>query len=156
MGRRGPPKKPTKLRLLEGNPSKRPINHDEPQPPAVRQAKAPKFLNTTAQTEWNRLAPELIDLGLLTTLDFGLLTMLCHSWSQFVSASERAEKTGMMIIGKAGRPLRNPYLKIIRDAKAEYLRFSQEFGMGAAARSRIQMFEEKKEDPLDQFLDGGK
>ncbi|KAB0993994.1 phage terminase small subunit P27 family, partial [Cronobacter sakazakii] len=30
----GPPKTPTHLRLVRGNPSKRPINKNEPQPPA--------------------------------------------------------------------------------------------------------------------------
>lgn len=29
----GPPKTPTHLRLVRGNPSKRPINKNEPQPP---------------------------------------------------------------------------------------------------------------------------
>jgi len=32
---RGPPPKPTYLRILEGNPSKRPLNRNEPQPPPV-------------------------------------------------------------------------------------------------------------------------
>jgi hypothetical protein len=32
MGRRGPPPQPTKLRLLSGNPGKRPLPRAEPQP----------------------------------------------------------------------------------------------------------------------------
>ncbi|MEG7492624.1 phage terminase small subunit P27 family, partial [Enterobacter hormaechei] len=30
----GPPKTPTHLRLVRGNPSKRPINENEPKPPS--------------------------------------------------------------------------------------------------------------------------
>ncbi len=38
MGQRGPAPKPTALRILEGNPGKRPLNASEPRPRAGRPA----------------------------------------------------------------------------------------------------------------------
>ena len=48
---RGPPPKPTYLRILEGNPSKRPLNRNEPQPPPVETLDPPDYLGGHAATE---------------------------------------------------------------------------------------------------------
>ena len=61
----GPPPQPIALRLLRGNPSKRPIKTGfeppkPPEPPAP-----PEFLTSFALDEWRRVAPELHALGVL-------------------------------------------------------------------------------------------
>ena len=35
MGRRGPAPKPTAIKILEGNPGKQKLNHNEPKPPTI-------------------------------------------------------------------------------------------------------------------------
>lgn len=64
---RGPPPKPTKLRILQGNPSKRALPKNEPQPsgPAVR----PKSLDGMAAQIWDTYAPRYITMGTLTHED---------------------------------------------------------------------------------------
>ena len=58
---RGRPPKPTALKLLHGNPGKRPISDREPKPPKG-ETTCPKHLDATAKTEWKRI-------GLLLTTD---------------------------------------------------------------------------------------
>ena len=59
MGRRGPPPKPTHIRLLEGNPSKRPINRREPQPEKGAPP-CPRWLTAEARVAWKRITALLL------------------------------------------------------------------------------------------------
>jgi len=64
----GPKLKPTAIKILEGNPGKRPLNLNEPKPLQIA-PECPDWLLDEAKKEWKRLAPELERLGLLTILD---------------------------------------------------------------------------------------
>jgi hypothetical protein len=60
---------PTRLRLIRGNPSKRPILPEpEPTLPSVP-PEPPPYLTGHGAGEWRRLAPGLHRLGLLSVLD---------------------------------------------------------------------------------------
>ena len=55
MGKRGPRKTPTALRLLRGNPSGRKIPANEPAPaPLSEHVQAPDWLDEPARREWDR------------------------------------------------------------------------------------------------------
>ena len=62
MAMRGRKPKPTALKVLEGNPGKRPLNKKEPQPekkaPAARHGWSRK-----AKKEWKRMAKTLEAMG---------------------------------------------------------------------------------------------
>ena len=65
---RGRKPKPTRLKLIEGNPGKRATNQHEPRPePKV--PTCPAHLCPAAKAEWKRLAQELFVLGIVTALD---------------------------------------------------------------------------------------
>ena len=59
-------KLPTHLKLLRGNPGKRPIMPDPEPPIPEKLPEPPEFLRTDARDEWWRIVPELKALGLLT------------------------------------------------------------------------------------------
>src|SRR6516164_1996898 len=77
---RGPPLKPTYLRILEGNPSKRPLNRNEPQPPPVETLDPPDYLGGHAATEWCRIVPGLSAIRLLTIADIPALAAYCVAY----------------------------------------------------------------------------
>ena len=79
--------KPTKLRLMQGNPGKRPINKDEPQPPCGSM-EPPKYLSKQAKKVWGEVAPELFKLGLLTILDRQALARYCVQHSRWMAAEK--------------------------------------------------------------------
>lgn len=71
--------KPTKLRALEGGrsnslPNPDSLNEVDPKPTCPD---APKELSTHAKKIWNKLAPKLYELKLLTELDEHALFILC-------------------------------------------------------------------------------
>ena len=75
---RGRKPKPTTLRILEGNPGKRSLIDGPPQAPA-KIPECPCFLDDEARAEWLRMAPVLLEMGLLTPADRAALAAYCIS-----------------------------------------------------------------------------
>src|SRR3989304_1096626 len=94
MGARGPAPKPTALRLLEGNPGKKPLNKREPQPQVGRPA-CPRWLVVEARREWQRLMPELLRLNLMTIVDRAALAGYCQAWARWRQAERMLTKKGL-------------------------------------------------------------
>lgn len=82
---RGRKPKPTNLKILAGNPGRRPLPDGEPCPDAVLPT-PPDFLDDQALREWERIAPELHQLGLLTRLDRAALAAYCQSYAHWIKA----------------------------------------------------------------------
>lgn len=137
MGARGPAAKPTKLRELQGNPGKRPLNRKEPRPGAGKMPSAPRWMSLEAKRQWRRLAPKLYAAGLLTEVDGLGLAMLCEAVGQYVEGKEIVEKEGAIAVSDQGNVYQHPAIGLMKTARAEVLRWAREFGMTPAARSRI-------------------
>jgi len=148
--RPGPPKKPTALRKLEGNPSKRPFPRNEPQPdPSMPEC--PEWLLDDAKDEWDRVAPELHRLGLLTQLDRVALAAYCQSYAKWKQADEWIKENGTVypIRGPDGevRYLQQvPQVSIANQCLKQIRAFCAEFGLTPAARARMELPNEREED----------
>jgi P27 family predicted phage terminase small subunit len=133
------------LRLLRGNPGKRPIRN-EPQPTGTEHVPdAPPFLVGYGCDEWFRVAPELHRLGLLTVLDIAPLAAYCrayHTWRTAVEALHEMAKRdplthALIVKSRAGAAMQNPLVLTARQAANDMLSFAAEFGMTPVARARI-------------------
>ena len=86
---RGRKPKPTSLRVIEGNPGKRPLNTREPKP--VRGAPTcPAHLSPTAKAEWKRLIGQLVELGMISLLDRAALAAYCQTYGRRVGGRAQA------------------------------------------------------------------
>jgi P27 family predicted phage terminase small subunit len=128
---RGPPPTPNVIRLLRGNPGKRPIK-PEPKPEISETVPSPpRFLSGYARAEWRRVAPELHALGLLTVLDvmpFAAYCVAYECWRRAVEERAKAKADparGLVVTGA------------ISAAAGDMLKFAREFGMTPTARARI-------------------
>lgn len=133
---RGRRPKPTRLKLLTGNPGKRPINMDEPMPEAVI-PDCPPELGPVAQKEWSRLSGELGKLRILTQLDRAALAAYCGAYSLWAEATENIQKFGTMVKSPSGYPIQSPYVSIANRQAEIMMRIASEFGFTPASRSRI-------------------
>jgi P27 family predicted phage terminase small subunit len=106
----------------------------------------PATLHGEARKEWNRLAPQLYDLGLLTELDRNTLQMLCESWAQLQEANAVLKKEGYTVMGANGGVRPHPAVKIARDAQQTVRILSEAFGMTPAARGRVAITKKPKDD----------
>lgn len=133
---RGRRPKPTRLKVLTGNPGKRPLNMAEPQPDAAI-PECPPQLGPVAQQEWNRLAGELTKLRLLTNLDRAALAAYCNAYALWLEAIEGIQKHGAMVKSPSGYPIQSPYISISNRQAEIMMRIASEFGFTPASRSRI-------------------
>ena len=155
---------PTTLKLLNGNPGKRPLPVNEPKP-APLAPKCPRWLNKEAKKEWRRIAPQLERLGLLTELDMATLAGYCHSYAQMIEAQAYLAKHGLSfkipqrdregaVVGIYAQQW--PEVSIVRQCKAEMLRYSSLFGMSPSDRSRMSVPGAEEGDGMELLLSGVK
>ena len=153
MATRGRKPKPTELKLLEGNPGKRPVNEKEPKP--KKQApRCPSWLEPEAKKEWKRMSKTLESIGVLTQVDGAAFAGYCQAYARWKEAEEFLTKHGTIFKTPSGYIQQVPqvsiaqtYLKVMKD-------FCSEFGLTPAARTRIQIDTEAGEtgDPMDDLL----
>lgn len=140
----GPPPKPTALKLIEGNPGRRPLNKNEPKPPIARPA-APAFLTGHAAGEWARIVDRLADVGLMTDIDVATLAAYCQAYGRWVQAEEALAvfaardpvNHGLIIKTSNGNAIQSPLVGAANTAMQLMHKFAVEFGMTPAARSRL-------------------
>ena len=132
---------PTQIRLLRGNPGKRPINPAEPTPPAVGQAfdtPPPELAaDAGASAEWRRVAPLLRHCRVISEAERSVLIALCQQWSRYLEASAKVRELGMIIKKPRGGPMINPYLAIGDKALAHCQRLWVELGLTPSGRTKI-------------------
>ena len=151
----GRPAKPTALKRLQGNPGKRGLSKDEPQP-EKRIPPCPKHLDGEAKKEWRRVTKELHALGLLTNVDRAALAAYCQNWSRWVKAEEELAKDDVELVLSTDKGYHhpNPWIGIANNAMKQMRVFLAEFGMTPASRSRVSAGDEGEEDPYQQYLNG--
>ena len=143
---------PTNLKVLRGNPGKRPLNENEPKPPPSM-PRAPSHLSKDAKTEWKRMSKTLYELGLLTDIDRAALAAYCQAYGRWVEAEQNVQKYGtVMISPDKGWPIQSPYLAIANKALEQMHKFLVEFGMSPSSRSRISVDKKQEhESVLDEL-----
>ncbi len=151
--RNGRPPTPTALKILRGNPGKRPLNHEEPQPEPLL-PDPPSDLKGEALVEWNTRGPILERLGLMTETDAPAFEGYCRAWGQYKEAESKLAATGMIVSAPSGYPIQNPYLAVANKALAKCMSFWQEYGMTPASRSRVRVQKgaAAPQSKLDRFL----
>jgi P27 family predicted phage terminase small subunit len=149
MGRRGPAPKPTILKLVGGNPGKRPLNTEEPVPPTGPIDPPPLVcLDAEAKGEWDRLVPTLQSTGIARPLDLAVLVQWCVTWSRFKKAAEFIAKGTTTLIVRNPQGVivgvkELPQAKEFRQLQQLLIILSRELGITPAARSRITSIDPK-------------
>lgn len=153
MATRGRKPKPTALKLLEGNPGKRPLNAKEPKP-EKKAPRCPSWLEPEAKKEWKRMSKTLETMGVLTQVDGAAFAGYCQAYARWKEAEEFLTKHGTIFKTPSGYIQQVPqvsiaqtYLKVMKD-------FCSEFGLTPAARTRIQIDADAGDagDPMDDLL----
>ena len=141
--------KPTAVKIAEGNPGKRKLNKREPTPPPGAPDR-PTHLRGQARDEWDRIVPQLLNLGVLSKVDRTALACYCESWGTYLKARGKIEREGEVVSGEV-----NPWLRIANEQKKLALRFLMEFGLTPATRSRLSVNTDKKSaaDELKSFME---
>jgi P27 family predicted phage terminase small subunit len=153
----GRPPKPTKLKILQGNPGKRALPKNEPQPPAS-DGEAPDWLEGRPREAWDWLAPMLGDMKVLTEADKHALALLCDVYAEYIALRRVIQNRGRVYTTTTAqgdtmiRP--RPEVAMISDAWRRIHRMMVEFGMTPSARSKVTRLPEEEKDPFADYLKG--
>lgn len=132
MGRRGPAKKPTSLRILHGD-EERYINRREPQ--ALEELPEPPFeLEPEYREVWDHTVRHLSALGLAKAADRSALVSYVVASVEMFRAARLAMRSGALLRNEKGGLKRNPALLVLHQQQSQVRVFAREFGLTPAAR----------------------
>lgn len=135
---RGRPRKPTALKLIQGNPGNHPIIEDEPAPTLLEFEEAPEHLSEVAKQKWPEMVALLSRNNVFTEMDVDLLALYCEADATEKMAFAKLEKYKWIVKSpKSGYPVANPFVAIYNNACDRKAKIMSEFGLGPAARTRI-------------------
>jgi phage terminase small subunit len=129
----GQNRKPTAIKLLEGNPGKRPLPEREPTP-TVGTPRPPKWLRKEARGYWRAAVKSLQDMGVLTMVDGPALARLAEAEAACVDAQRNHPED---------------WKRIMELAKF-HAQLMQQFGLTPASRGRVKT---EKPKPAEQTQD---
>lgn len=155
MGKRGPPAKPTPLKLVQGTYRRDKAQPREPFPP-VKVPRCPAWLEPEAKVAWRRMSKLLRPLGLIAELDYMALAMLCQSWARWRAAEEALTHEGQVQKSpKSGYRSLDPAVTIANNRFAQLQQMLARFGASPADRARVaSALMEDGPDKAREFLFG--
>ncbi len=130
MGRRGPPRKPTRLQVLKGNPGKRRLRPDPRTTPASPED-VPKYLKGNGRWLWDYLAPMMIQDGLLSREQIPTFVAGCEAWADYRTFKLLGDRVGAQLAIQMG------YVRAARDARRDFVRIFSLFGMNPSALGSV-------------------
>src|SRR5262245_37453805 len=136
MGRRA---QPTALKILRGNPGKRPLNAREPQPEALATA-APAFSEPEAGIEWQRTIVPAIKIGQVTQADRVLAIAHCELWAAWRKQHARATKEKAIVpVGKHRYPMPNAWRTLAAKTLHQLIAIDDKLGFSPTSRAKVQV-----------------
>jgi P27 family predicted phage terminase small subunit len=106
---------------------------------------APRWLSKAAKAEWRRVAPLLLEQGMLTEPDTAILGAYCSAFAGYLEAKALVERDGQVVIvesstrtGKTVKPIRNPAVTLMLDFQRAMLAAAAKLGFSPYDRERIE------------------
>jgi P27 family predicted phage terminase small subunit len=133
---RGAKPKPTHLKIIAGNPGKRPLNKKEPKPEGSL-TDPPDWMSNEQKKVWVK-AIASAPTGLLKALDESVLVAWVVASDLHREASQKVARSGMVMRSPMkGEPIQNPYLPIINKQAQIMMKAAAEMGFTPSSRSRV-------------------
>lgn len=155
MGKRGPKKQPTRLRLLRAGVLSGTDRPNEPVPPPG-DIVPPDYVVGRAREKWDDIVPKLKAMGLMTTADIETFARYCVVWEQWAKCLEQIRRgLDVLVMKDADGKVRymqvSPAATMFSKHGQTLLRIEQEFGLTPSARASMEV-PIGKEDPDDAIL----
>ena len=140
MGRRGPHKQPTAIKLVRGThrPDRDGDASSEPQPPPASLA-VPKDLGSFGALAWTEKAPLLLGLGLFTESDRGAFHTYCRAHDEIAKCDELLAEQGEDFTTEKGFVCQHPAVSRRFKWFEVKRRYEIEFGMTPSSRSGLKV-----------------
>lgn len=130
-------KQPAQAKILKGN--FRPDRDSHGPQVTIEAPKAPGWLPKEAKKYWKDIAPELVSLGLISTVDGAAFTMHCDSMGRYKDVCKKIKENGDKLTGSTpqGYAVQSALFTIRNKLWDQVLKSAREFGLTPAGRSVI-------------------
>ena len=141
-------KKPAALRLLEGNPGRRPI---KPEIQGKGRPVKPEGLNDLQIKMWDRIVSSFPD-GYLTQADELTIERLIRTWTLYRKCCDALQNDERILYKDShGKITKNPYYGVLRSLEQTLDRLTKELGLSPLSRSRIAISEAEPVEPIGPY-----
>jgi len=149
-GNSGRTAKPAIVHLVNGNPGrkKQAALHDDVNTPAVPVGAPPKpdWLTPLAAEEWDRVVPDLLTLGLISTLDMMALASYCEAVADYQVFSKQIAERNAAMQGRGdvqtfatGAKQISVWRQLRNDAEKRANQAGAQFGFSPMARRNLRV-----------------
>jgi P27 family predicted phage terminase small subunit len=147
MGSRGP------LPVAWSSETARGRNTFVPAPAPEANVSPPAWLDEDALRFWDATAPTLIAAGRLRSSMGTAFAILCELAADCARLSTEVAEEGDVIASPRG-PKPNPKVRLLRDARRDFLAYSRAFGLEPVSSSRMPapLPEAAEPDPLEAYI----
>jgi P27 family predicted phage terminase small subunit len=131
---------PDHLKVVNGNPGKRPLNRKPPKTD-VGAPVCPAHLSDEAKVQWGRFSVLLEQMGVLTTADGAALEQLSELYVEATTLRRDIKTNGhtLQVTSTQGEKVAkaNPSVAMLRAVEIRIAQYLIEFGLTPAARTRV-------------------
>ena len=143
---------PSVLKMLRGNPGRRPLNALEPEPDALSPACPPELTDDVARAEWTRAIVPAIRSGQITAADRMFAIAHCDLWATWRSQLAAAAQHAHVIAAGPNRyPMPNPARVMSHKTLLLLAKVDSELGFSPTARARVTVAPRTQQSAVDQF-----
>lgn len=144
--------KPTELKVLQGNPGKRPVRRMRKAAAVKRTPSPPDYLTDVGKKEWRRVGKLLSALQVLTDSDLTALAAYCDAYSRWLDARKLIEEQGLTTETGAGNLKAHPATAVVHQAMTEMRQFMVELGLTPSSRTRVNQVAKDEPSEFEKFL----
>lgn len=145
MGKRGPAKTPTTLKVVRGTVPASRLQQETSAPKTAKPIEPLEYLDLDAVGIWKRLAPTLQARGVLTDWDVDAFAAFCTAVVHHRRAVKLVNDEGIAPrVGKVRT--KHPALQVVRDQAALMVTLGGRFGLTPADRAGIKLAPEEDAD----------
>lgn len=150
MGRRGPAKEPTKIKLARGETRPSRVNYTEPQP-KLRQPRMPSDMTPRAKAIWQHVVREMGDAEVIVAADRDALRCYVEAVDRYVG-SQRMLARSSILLNRNGVLVKSPLHQVVRDNAEQVRLWARELGLTPAARAGLYLNDEHGATSIDDEL----
>jgi len=137
MGRKSTP---TALKILRGNPGKRPLNMAEPHPDALDPECPSEITDPGSRAEWERAIVPAISIGQITSADRTLAIAHCELWATWRSQlADAIQHPHVIAAGKGRYPMPNPARVMANKTLHLLTQVDEKLGFSPTSRGKVQI-----------------
>lgn len=141
MGKRGPKRTPTSVKIARGTHRK---DRDgdpalEPQPEQIAAPPPPAHLGKVGRGKWQDLAPRLARIGLLTEADVEALTLLCEAFEEKATCEAKLTEDGEYYWTESGYCGVHPAVSRLQRTIDRIRKLLAAFGMTPSDRAGLKL-----------------